>query len=241
MQSTEIEKECEICGAYFRTDNPMRKYCDRCAVHSTDKKRSARAAVMKSRRRMQEPEPETVEITCSVCGRKVRVVKDHMVTAGDFGSGRVTFCGMACKNRWKEDHSFCACCGKPMKGTGRYNPHNNGRQYCSDECSEKARWEKAREEGRVQSCAFCGTEYIRSKNSKGPFCSRDCYSKAVQDGWKSPEREKKKMLPASVTRNEVCTVCGKRYQRKYTDIKEATKSPYMFCSDECRIKFGKET
>ena len=227
----EVEKECEICGKFFRTNNPIRKYCDDCTNHSSDKKKQYASALQKSRRRMYGP--EVFEITCAECGRKVKTIASYVIAARDANNERHVFCCERCKNKWKEEHAACAFCGKPMLGTGRYNPRNNREQYCSDDCQEMARWDIARKEGYVHKCVRCGKEYIRK--SGGLFCSNECYRAALNDGWRPKKPTKKETL---ITRNEVCTCCKKRYKRTHKG--ELPLQTYTFCSDDCLRKFRKE-
>lgn len=224
-----IEKECGICGKFFSTSNPHRKYCDDCTEHSTAKKRQMARAYAASRRRMGES--EVFEVTCSTCGRKMMSTASYLIAARDADNERHVFCSERCKNEWKEEHAVCAYCGKKLKGTGRYNPRNSYEQYCSEECKENAKWQKARKNGTVRKCLRCGKEFVRSS---GTFCSNECYKAALNDGWRARAMSGLNS-EKQITRKEVCTYCGKHYQRTYKG--NLPTQTYTFCSDECLKEF----
>ena len=221
----EIEKECGICGRYFKTINPHRKYCDDCSSHYNARKREYESGLRRSHRRMYEP--NVFEITCDKCGRKLKVTSRCLISTYDEKQIRYVFCCERHKNEWKEEHATCAYCGGPMLGTGRYNPKNNHPQYCSEECLEKAKWEIARKEGNVHVCRHCGKEFIRNRG--GIFCSKTCMDAARANGWKPahiPDIEK--VYP----RWFACSQCRKTFQITCRGD-ELPKSP-VFCSDKCR-------
>ena len=234
----ETEKECGICGKYFKTSNPKRKYCDDCSKNYTARKRDYESGLNASRRRMYEPRLK--EITCEVCGRKIKATRTILMktSAKDEDNVSHRFCCKAHKDQWKEEHAVCAWCGAPMLGTGRYNPNSSHPQYCSEECQEKAKWEQARKEGNVHTCLYCGKEFVRKGG--GTFCNKACLDAARAGGWK-PDPNPPGKVPVKerlITRNETCSQCGREYQRKY---KGELPDPYpVFCSNECYQKFRKK-
>ena len=61
----ELEKECERCGAFFKTTNARRKYCDKCSANYNSMRREYETGMRESLKRMYEP--DLTEITCDVC------------------------------------------------------------------------------------------------------------------------------------------------------------------------------
>ena len=197
------ERECQICGAFFTTSNPRRIYCDSCSAHSTQKQREYAKAYRENQQRMYEP--KIIEETCHQCGKKFKTIYKLLITASD-NYGKNIFCTVECKEKFREEHTVCAWCGKSLNGNIRYNPNNFHPQYCSEECKEKARFDIARKNGWVRKCVHCGKEFIRKDPAY--FCSQACYNIARKEGWKSP---KQKEDPDRIFVDVVCTcaVCKK--------------------------------
>lgn len=173
------------------------------------------------------------KITCGRCGREVEMTPDRRITGRDRNGIARDFCCRRCLDEWKEETARCACCGRSMLGTGHYNPNNNHPQYCSEECREKAGWEKARKEGWVHTCMTCGKEFIRKKGGK--YCNEKCRRKA---GWKSkmtPRKTSGKQKESVIMRRETCAFCGKQYTREYRG--ELPDYRLVFCSEECEKKY----
>ena len=206
-----VDKECAICGIYFQTDNPQRKYCDDCSSHTKMRKREYAAGLAQSYRRMQEP--SVFEITCDKCGKKLKVTFNCLLKAYDEHKNRYVFCCENHRNQWKEEHAVCACCGRPMLGTGRYNPNSNHPQYCSEECAEHVKWEAAKKEGIVRTCLHCKKEVIR--RSGGIFCSTACMNAAKADGWKPAKPKKVLESERLITRRETCPRCGQSFLKTH--------------------------
>lgn len=99
-----MEKECEICGAFFTTNNKNRKYCDDCSRHSRSRRYEYENALRVSRRRLYEPVLH--HGNCGQCGRKA-VVPDyllHKVSASIEETGEsAIFCSIKCRKAWLRD------------------------------------------------------------------------------------------------------------------------------------------
>ena len=222
-----MQKECKICGALFYSDNLRRIYCNDCSSHTTSRQREYKRAYRESYRRMYEP--SVIECKCYECGKEFKTISKLLFSVWD-GAERIPFCSKRCKDKYKQDHAVCACCGKTMSGNPRYNPDNTHDQYCSAECEEKARYENALKNGWVRTCKNCGKEFVRKD---GLFCSQGCYKEAVKKGW----RPEKKEASSTVQVSRSCVVCGKEVFQtiaKEDLLHETFKRKHYTCSDRCR-------
>ena len=227
-----MEKECKICGKFFETSNPNRRCCEDCSEHYNQRRREYTNAYAASKRRMWDAhEPKRIEKICDGCGKKYKTIHRLLITWDPhYDDKKLYFCTEQCKWRYASSHTYCSVCGKSMENNGRFSLNNStGVFYCSDECETKGKWENARRNGKIKTCAHCGKEYIGTAKY---FCSTECHRAAVKEGWKAPKQPK----VTSVIRNCTCVVCGRTVEMEC--------NPYDFidtfgftCSEECRKKY----
>lgn len=238
-----MEKECAICGVLFETDNPIRKYCDKCKDHPEAERRKMEIALACNKKRMYEP--TTQDVTCELCGRH-NVIPTHLMchvtypsTSSSDGHDHV-FCCREHRDEWmdkdKRLHAVCAQCGSPMPNSPRY-VKGAANQFCSDECHYAFKLAAARKAGNVHTCVYCKKEYIRpSKNRPTYFCSMECKRKAVAEGWAANRREQVRKSKEVIVKHK-CSECGKVFEKVYKDkdyAYQAVHTPGIhFCSDEC--------
>ena len=239
-----MEKECPICGVLFETDNPIRKYCDKCRNHPEREMKKVETALRCSKKRMYEPQTE--EVVCELCGRH-NVIPVHLLshvtcysTSSSDGHDHI-FCCREHRDEWSDAdrraHAVCAQCGVSMAGSPKY-VSGAINQFCSDECHNAFRLAAARKAGNVHTCVYCKKEYIRamSEGKKTYFCSRECQKKAFEAGWgvKHTQQLRKNK---QVTVTHKCTQCGKPFRKTYKDKYAAYQSvncfQWHFCSKEC--------
>lgn len=217
-----IEKECKICGAFFKTTNPNRLCCDDCSTHYNERRREYEKAYRNTTNRPWEP--KVIELTCYQCGKTYKTIP-RLIISKDGN----TFCTEQCRDRYKQSLATCAWCGKSMKDNGRYNPRNVYDQYCCQECEDKAKYQKALNEGLVRKCIRCGKIYIGKAKY---FCGNECYRAAVKEGWR-PEKTKVDE-PKLITRVRECVVCKKSVTVHVTPEELQHMSFGWFCSEKCK-------
>lgn len=79
-------------------------------------------------------------------------------------------------------------------------------------------------------CQCCNQEFITEyKHRDKKFCSRDCYFENARQGKIKTGRKK----DDTIREVRTCKVCGNNFECRKKEVKE-------ICSDECRVKWGKE-
>ena len=234
-----MEKECEICGVFFETQNKNRKYCDVCRYHPDQKKKRMEKAYAESKRRMTGviPPPEFKGI-CSWCGEVFFHPQHARYNLGSYEShdGKEhVFCSKKCKYNYIKHYAVCKFCGKSLADSDSYDPSKPYTKFCSKDCKEKYKIKIAKENGTFHICENCGNPFIRGD---GTFCSKKCYSDAIKNGWKPARTQtgKPEKTPVMITRIEQCFVCGKKRTRQYTQqqIEENRNGPFCLCSEKCK-------
>lgn len=208
MTNYEKNKECEICGAFFVPTRSYQKYCPECSKDSYRLKIKMQKNLDRISRTYYEP--TYYKHICKQCGREFESTAEIQ-----------NFCNGHCSFMYRREHAVCEYCGKNLLEQGiEIQPNQTRGLYCSDECREKAKWKRAKENGRIGKCPQCGTEFIRQKDGK-VYCSMECYKAANE------AKIKKRRAP----RMYKCKVCGKRYTQE-------TGMNAVFCSTECAEKYG---
>ena len=208
---TMMTKECEICGTIFETTNSLRKYCDECGANPERARKRLDRAVMINKHNAGDWY-KVYNCTCVQCGKTFRSTYANQ-----------KFCSEQCKKQHNVETAKCSYCGKLMLNVGIRIEYQGGWHYCSAECKEKARWKAARERGHVQTCAYCGKEFIRAQ---GTFCCKEHYKKAVAEGWKTPQPKKVRHVKMENVR---CPICKKVFTRPEGSL-------LLFCSSDCAKK-----
>lgn len=222
-----MEKECKICGKFFETDNKRKLCCDDCSSHYSSRRYEYEKGVEKSIKRMHEP--KVLEGDCEECGKHFRTIEKLLFAIEDKKQKHI-FCSDKCMKKYAHDHATCDECGCSLadKEYHFYAYHN----FCSEECRASYERKAAIKAGMLQTCLYCGKEFIRRE---GKFCSRNCYLAAVKEGWQNTP------VPVEyVTRKERCPVCGKVHEVTYragTNLQKVDASP---CSPECRAKYSEK-
>ena len=202
-----IEKECEICGVWFKQTNALQKYCPDCRKKSDKKKKILYRNVQRNLHTYDTINyPSGINNVCENCGK-------------EFISYRVKkkFCCSNCEKMFYAKHTFCITCGKPMLGSGDEKIITSYLWYCSDECREKHRWDLAQKNNKIKTCPTCGKQHIKDTI----FCSRDCYHKSFR----------KKATNIANKRIEICGNCHKKFETN-----EPRKN-ISFCSVTCQKEY----
>ena len=228
-----MEKECQICGGLFYTENKNRKYCDDCAAHTQTRvneiERAQRRACLITK------EARLFNGKCDQCGKEFKTPKHLLFSQRDSTTGKqVIFCSRKCRKTWLHTHDVCDYCGKPLKEDYYTIPELIGSKFCSSRCSsyylrsQKIRIEVLRE------CEFCGKKYVGDNER---FCSDSCYKNSKKRGVnlehnhnKTPKKEIK-----FFRRQEFCECCGKEMTKFYRlPIPCDFVFPRHTCSPECQ-------
>ena len=224
-----MQKECDICGGMFETDTKQRKYCDKCITNPA----KARREVQKGLRRIFRAtyEPKVNEYVCDQCGKQFKSTSELVVRYWEkLQNGHQTrrvFCCSTCKEQHQSERVTCRQCGKSLKRL-KLKPLAISTHFCNDRCKQKWREENLG----FFFCEHCGKKVlVRKSSEKRTFCSQECYRQAVANGWRSHTE--------SVTRDEICEACGKRYTAVYNSEREMQHTIFTVCSDKCR-KFVQE-
>lgn len=116
----------------------------------------------------------------------------------------------------------CEQCG------AKISPESRRRKYCSDQCKDRAKYEKAKmakksEPQAVYVCQWCGKEFTSDRAGR-KFCGHDCLHNYMRD-LHANNREKIDMTRVLVTKelplfNELKPVVGavyevERYKKRY--------------------------
>lgn len=222
------EKECEICGKFFSTPTRIRKYCDDCLAHQ---KRNMGDVYHAQRRAATYWHENVISLTCDLCGKEFKTIPRLLFRATSVRSlddRSHVFCTKKCRDEFLTANARCYRCGKPIPGKEGYDPDDWHTWFCSEECRHADYIEKARRNGWLRTCTECGKQFVKKK--KTDFCSRECYRKAVEHGWKPPVPEGEKNA-TTVMRNCTCVICGKRW----TAVIPISKAgDYPLCSERCR-------
>ena len=233
------EKECEICGKFFQTDNKLRKLCDDCSAHYNSRRRDYDRCLRDSKRRLDEP--EVIECTCCECGKKYKTIPKLLIKYTEdktrWGETTRIFCSPSCKKayrkRYLKNTQVCKYCGEPLKDKPFYDPDTDytDNQYCSQEHKDLYKRKVAEEMGMVRICQNCGKEFIRKD---GYFCSQKCSREAQKNGWVSPSR----IEPKKFVHYFTCPVCGLQYER-HSNMQQPPAEVYSErpCSEECKEKY----
>lgn len=210
------EKECTICGGFFKPNTKNQKYCPSCGKHSERKWRTLNRNLDRIARLYAPSTAQKYKHTCTVCGKEFEDTSE----VNDYCSGR-------CKAADRIANLKCEYCGKNLQQAGvDINPENYHAQFCSDECRQQYKWQKAKAAGKIGICKTCGKEYIK-KTDKNVFCSMECYRKDMQKNMKSHTDKKPKM------ETRICPFCKQKF-------KVDANSFQYFCSEEHRIEHNRE-
>lgn len=202
-------KICEICGAEFEPVNGIQKYCHECGKNPERVRQRYATAVATNKRHAGEQDVP-VEKECKNCGKKFLTVYKNR-----------EFCSEACGETYRIDTAECPVCHARLIDKGI----TTGRGYCSDECRDKDRLQKAIRDGNYIPCEQCGKNFIRP-NLASRFCCKECYETYRETHKRTPAQPQKK--PAITTK--VCPVCKKIFP---VSPFQTTK---LYCSVKCRTK-----
>ena len=227
-----MEKECKLCGSFFKSNNKQRLYCDDCQKNTETKKRQLTRAYRESKERLDDR--KTYDYDCDQCGKTFLAVRglEHRK------QGNI-FCSSACKGQWIKDHTTCIRCGKILSDSTYYDPNIWQSAFCDKECHDKYLYEEAKKRGDVKNCQQCGKEYV-SKNKY--FCSKECMEKAKASDWRpycgEPVVRDPDFVPEpkTIQRREKCVGCKRERTRTYT-LPLPDSLPLWACSKECKERY----
>lgn len=232
------EVECEICGVFFTTDNPVRKLCDKCSKDNNARRNMDRA-LARSKFRYRK-DPKLITFNCEYCGKEHTISSSllHKVSISEKSSWdgvRHYYCCTSHRIKAKHDHSVCSNCGKTLEGTDYGYSEFRADNYCCKECETEHKLKMGY--FHKFTCEYCGKEVI--KRQKGFFCSASCYNKAVKEGWKNPNKEPVSAKHADIVAKLKCANCGKEIERTFRNHKDYViyASSVNFCSNECGMEF----
>ena len=178
------ERECKICGVWFRPKRKNNIYCEECSKRSGAKKKKMERQIM---------------ISISRCGTGNKQGKYHNMPRFQSENTQTQPSCHSCKAEKFIEPTYCCVCGKKMPDADDRRIHSP-KWYCSAECKEKEKWKIARENGTVKTCPNCGTEHIQ----RGIYCSRECYKEHIT---KNPTHNVVKPLMTE----KKCCVCHRLF------------------------------
>ena len=210
-----MDKECEICGGFFTPTRSNQKYCPECSKDSYRLKIKMQKNLDRIARTYYKP--TYYKHICVQCGAEFESTSEIQ-----------SFCGAKCRKKHRQENAVCEYCGKNLLEQGIViQPNQTRGLYCNDECRKKAKWQRAKEYGRIGKCPQCGKEFIRQKDGK-TYCSMECY-KAAKEAAKAAAEKKPKM--------HKCKECGKSFPHGAGINAWGTSLNGAFCSKECAKKY----
>lgn len=203
-------KICEVCGDEFQESRSNQLYCSDCGKNSERAREHYKRAEIINKIHAGDLY-KVEEITCVECGKKILTTYNR------------TFCSTSCSEKHRIKTAKCPVCHTLLID----NCNNTGRGYCSEECRQKNKLQKAIEKGNYVPCECCGKKFIR-KNYSNRFCSMGCYKR-----WSDEEREKKIAITNSIRATieetgKKCEYCGELY------VWKKEQPGQRFCSIDCR-------
>lgn len=177
-----VELECERCGEPFEV-TPSR----------ADSARFCSRECANRRHVDEDPEP----IECATCGEVFTVPPSEADSA--------KYCSVECTRTG--EYRTCPECGEQF-----WTTPTEDYDYCSKECSDKARRFYC-------TCEYCGEEFQGHPNNPNRFCSRECQFKA---------RYEESLITVE------CDECGETYQEQRGEL-EWRKREFdnLYCSEKC--------
>lgn len=207
-------KICEICRIEFEPITAVQKYCPECGRNPDRTRRQYEYAVRQNKIHAGDLY-KPIENECIVCGKSFITTYDSR-----------RFCSNTCQHEYAVNTAACPICGIRLIEKGILT----GRGYCSEECHEKARVQKAILDGRYIECEYCGKKFIRP-NERSRFCSKACFEAHRIEHRSSPARQEEplpfRLKPGT---ERTCPVCKKVFPIT------PQQSAKRFCSTECRMK-----
>lgn len=205
-------KTCEICGIEFEPTTTTQKYCPECGKNPERTRQKYDSAVRQNKIHAGDLY-KPVEIECIVCGKTFMTTYENR-----------RFCSNTCRREYVVNTATCPVCNIKLIEKGVLT----GRGYCSEECREKARIQKAILDERYIACEHCGKKFIRP-NECSRFCSKACYEAHRMEHRPTPARQDEP-LPFRIRpeTERTCPVCGKVFPIT------PQQSSKRFCSIDCR-------
>ena len=123
---------------------------------------------------------------------------------------------------------ICERCGKVCTA----NSESLKRKYCSHECANKTRWEKAEKKRKTIICAVCGRSFevipgdARVKNNSIKYCSKKCMGEANKTG-KTIKCENCGKAFYSTRRRFCCIECARAFRIKNYEHKTYKENGYI--------------
>ena len=225
-----MEKECEICGAFFETNNKNRKYCEDCATHTRARWNEYERARIRTYLRTYEP--PIFSGTCAECEKDFRILERHRFIQKEPETGEMLdFCGKRCMRDWRRKHNVCDTCGKLLKENIMRVSMLPDRKFCSKDCQNSY----LRREGIIirikRKCEYCGKVF---ENKNGYFCSSDCYRKARTA--KLNYGQKDNVAEEYLVKHIYCNKCGREIDVAiHFPLDDSYRIPAVLCK-ACKAK-----
>ncbi len=203
MSKKLYEKECELCGALFKTSTSLRKYCDSCRTSVRTKRNQLNTAYKTSYMRVpNESKSKSVKIhnnTCLHCGKEFK----------SYNAPKL-YCTSECEHTYKQEHATCHYCGKNLNELGVIINPVAVVHYCSEDCRVADRAKSHKQSVKKKKiCQHCGKEYD-SCNAR--FCSNDCKVAYQKEYGRFMALDKTELSPMQTF---TCEYCGKTYQARH--------------------------
>lgn len=202
-------KRCEICYDEFEESRRTQKYCKICGKNpERARKKYAKAEITN---KINAGDLYKVkEITCKECGKVILTTYNR------------NFCSTICSELNRIKTARCPICKELLINKG----NEKGRGYCSDECKQLDKLQKAKENGNYIPCKVCGKHFIRVSYSN-EYCSRNCYDSFIKEN-KLKKQSEQSDIGTQKNRTRKCKHCGKSFTLRKGSMGQ------KFCDADCR-------
>lgn len=201
-------KECEICWSEYQESKSNQKYCPECGKDPYKARKHYEIAEYINKVHAGDlykvPEPTN----CVMCGNVI------------YSSYGKQFCSTQCLEIHRTQTAKCKICGELLISKG----NESGRGFCTIECKNKHKLDKAIEEGHYVPCEYCKKMFIR-KDYKNRFCGQDCFRKHRIENKPEP-------MPKRIEKRN-CKLCKKEFICKGQNFMQ------VFCSRECGYEYAR--
>lgn len=160
------------------------------------------------------------EVICNNC------FEHFIIPIAKYTSNKFKYCSQKCsfKAQNKKVTITCKNCGKE-KTTSPSCIKKGKNNFCGHKCADL--YNSKQKENRVKKiCEQCGEEYniIFSRKDSSMFCSNEC-----RKNWLKINAPRNKNHHQYTRKQINCSICGKKFERKLSRIKDDRN----FCSEKC--------
>ena len=227
-----MQKECEICGIIFNTENKNRKYCDDCSAHTRSRRNEYERALVRSYWRTYEPELHRG--VCAQCKKEFKIPIDLLdrPEVKERTQGELEFCSKRCLVDWRHERGLCTSCGALIdEQSGFLTDDLLGRKFCSNSCKSRYMRQEKLSITSLRKCVCCGKTFV---SDTGMFCGKRCLKKWNDIG-STFAFCTSNVVGDVLVRRQRCDVCGK-WTNSFHMLPQ--EYDYVFppcaCSRKCR-------